>query len=454
MDERDSRDRAGWKPMTRRGALKVGALAVAGTGGCTARGNVESGGGEESVIVDTTGPKADEKLGVDDDCNWTTREGTSDPLVTDYDSRERLGCRGRLFDSFEFPDRWGVYDGSMVVDRTEKFSGEQSVRLEVTEPQRRGWIYRRFEDGIDLRDWDLSLAADPGTGQTKVDNFRLQLLAPDRENRIDMWNPVHGLNGWVRLDFGPTEVVGSPDLSDVRELRIQAWVGRGERGVCHVDQLRLTPKMDRGAVILTFDDISWSQYDRGFKTMQEYGFPGVAGAIPPLVGDDDRISLDGLKEMQGAGWDIVSHPQTEKPLPAFSASKQERLMRQSKQWLYDNGFKEGSNFIIFPMGQAAEETLDAAARFHHMGFLGGRCPTGYVTGPMTVSRVNGDKMGPTRNVLQMAKQYRQVAVVMYHTIGVSEDQISTADFEETLQFIDELGLPVVTASDLWEMNVG
>lgn len=434
---------------SRRLFLGAGVAAMTGVAGCL-------GGGEARVDgqhpVETTTEVTDAALFVEDGCEPNTGPVSGDALTVDFDSRRLLGCQGLLFDDFERIDRWQTYDGAMAAETTAQDDGTQSVRLTASDAERRAWIYRTFDDGIDLSEWDLSLAVHSGRGATRVDQFRLQVLAPDRHNRIDMWYPVTGVRGWVRLDFGPTQEVGAPDLTDVREIRLQTWVGESDAGTCHVDELRVTPKLSEGGVVLTFDDISLSQYENAFPVMQEYGYAGVAGAIPWLSEDDDRISVAQLTEMQAAGWDIVSHPQVERPLPAYAAAGQERLLRKTKRWLVENGFASGARFIIFPFGQADETTLNLAARYHYLGFLGGRCPHGLITGPLTVGRVNGDDVSTTDYVLQSAKRHRQIAVVMFHTVGAGGNRISTEEFRKTITRIDELGLRVLTAADLWELQ--
>ncbi|RDI69656.1 polysaccharide deacetylase family protein [Halopelagius longus] len=433
--------------FSRRSALRAGALVVGGLGGCL------GGSGETTPEPVVDHPAGQQINGTtDDSCETPEKRDSKDPLVVEFDSREALRCQGKLFDGFEDISRWNTYDGYVGGDLSTVVQGVQSARLTAKPDQSRAWIYRRFEDGLDLSDRDLSLAVHPGEGQSRVTQFRLQLLAPDRENRIEMWHPVGGVRGWVRLDFGPTEFVGEPDLGDVREVRIQTWVGAEQAASCNVDELRTTPKLSEPAVVITFDDINVTQYRNAFPIMQKYGFSGVVGAIPWVADQRGRIGPKRLREMRDAGWDVVSHPQDENPLPAYSPEHQEKLIRASKRWLVENGFEEGARFVIWPFGRTDAKTLDLGAKYHYMGFLGGRCPSGRITGPMTVGRVNGDDVETTLRTLERAKRSGQVAVIMYHTVGGGGDRITTGEFEQTMRRIKELGLRVVTASDLWEMQ--
>ncbi|MFC7028072.1 polysaccharide deacetylase family protein [Halomicroarcula sp. GCM10025710] len=204
---------------------------------------------------------------------------------------------------------------------------------------------------------------------------------------------------------------------------------------------------------MTFDDMSLSQYENAFPVMQEFGFPGVAGVIPRLVGNEGRINLAQLQALQDKGWDVVSHPQHETPLSEFVRSEQASMILDSKRWLADNGFESGSRFVLFPFGTVTKTTFDIAAQYHYLGLWSGRCPSGRLTGPLSVGRVNGADVGTTTQIVELAQKYRQVVPIMYQTVGEeSRDHITAERFEETMRFVDDLGLRVLTTSDLWELQ--
>lgn len=373
-----------------------------------------------------------------------------DPLTVEFDSRARFRCTGQLLDGMEDLKAWGTYEGERYRDQDRFTVGSQSMRLETTGG--RVWAYRRFEPGLDLSERDLSVAIHPGEGDSKASMLRVQLLAPDYQNRIDMRHGVGKLGGWFRMDLGPTVVKSHPDLTDVREIRIQSMSGSQPRLRLNVDEIRLVPKADTGRVIISFDDIPISQYENAFPVMQEFGYPGVAGAIPWLTSDPDFVSTAGLHEMQDAGWDVVSHPQLTdppKPLPTLDPSAQHDAIRRSKRWLVENGFGEGASFVIWPFHAAGPTTLEIASRYHHLGFAGGRSPSGIPsTDPLTIGRVDGASVDDTLRMLSFAESYNQLVVVMYHEVGTGA--LSTADFERTLRAIERSDLEVLTASGLWK----
>lgn len=431
------------RPITRRRALHLATAGLAATGGCLGLGgsptlNSGSDGGQTTT---TSTPTATDQCDADQ-----TIEG-DDPLLVEFDAAERYRCAGELLDGLEDLDRWENPVGTLRADTDRYVTGTQSARLIASKSEKRASMYRTFPDGIDLSDRNVSMAVNVDGDEAYGVYF--QLFAPDDQNRIDMWKAV-GLDGWYRLDFAPTNVVGNPNLTDVRQIGVTTWAGDRRRSFS-VDSIRTTPRADQGYVVLTFDDGLATHYTEAYAAMREYDFPGVAAVMPGHLGNDGRLTMAQVNELDGAGWDIVSHPQEDKPLPAYTPEKQDRLLRENKQWLVDQGFDRGSRFIIWPYGAAGPDTRRIGSRYHYLGFgSGSSCSGPPFTGPMTVSRVNGDEVERTKRTIEFAAQYNHVAVPMIHPITTEGDRITPAQFRDLLQFIDDLNVEVVSASTLWD----
>lgn len=450
------RERSAVALNRRRFLLACTGLAT-GTAGCVAIGSPSKGEATGALSSPEAVSAEDDAFEFPPDhCQPDAAIADSGPLGVPFDSRERFGCSGLLLDGMEDLGSWRTYDGRVTPDRDRFARGRQSARLETIPPGGRVWVYRRFDSGLDLSNHDLSVAIHPGRGESKASMLRVQLLGPDYQNRIGMRHGVGDLGGWFRMDLGPTVIKGEPDLSEVREIRLQSLAGTQERLRLNVDELRLVPKADRGRVMLTFDDIPISQYDEAFPRMNDYGFSGVAGAIPWLTGDSGFLSVDQLQELQHAGWDVVSHPQLtnpSRPLPTLSRADQDRALKRSKQWLIENGFERGARFVIWPFHAAGATTLALGSRYHHLGFAGGRPPCGIPpTDPLTIGRVDGEMVENTLDMIRFADQYHQLTTVMFHQVG--PDGVTTSEFERILEAIERADVTVVTATDLWELMNG
>lgn len=440
--------------LNRRRFLVACAGHAAGTAGCISFGN--GSGREESgepSRTETAPMEANAYEFPPDHCQPNRASGDDEQLGVPFDSREQFGCAGILLDGMEDPGPWQTYDGRFGPDSERVTRGSQSAQLETIPPDGRVWAYRRFDSGLDLSNHDLSIAIHPGRGETKASMLRAQVLAPDYQNRIDMRHGVGKLRGWFRMDLGPTVVKGHPDLTDVRELRLQSLAKSQKRIRLNVDELRLVPKASRGRVMLTFDDIPMSQYTEAFPRMNDRGFAGVAGAIPGLTSSPDFLSADQLRELQNAGWDVVSHPQLtdpSRPLPTLSRAAQDDALRRSKQWLLDQGFERGARFVIWPFQAAGATTLALGARYHALGFAGGWPPCGIPpTDPLTIGRVDGERVEQTLRMIEFAERYNLLTVVMFHEVG--PNGLASGKFEQILEAVERADVTVVTATDLWEL---
>jgi len=155
--------------------------------------------------------------------------------------------------------------------------------------------------------------------------------------------------------------------------------------------------------------------------------------------------------MQAGGWDVVSHPQTGTPLPELSPEEQRAEIRETKRWLLDNGFEAGSRFVIWPYNSAGSSTFDIASEYHYLGFGGGQIGNGVrVTGPFTISRVDGDSVETSKRMIDPTARYNLLTVLMFHRIGTSEDRVSTAEFRSVVEHVDDADVDVITATELWE----
>jgi len=438
--------------FTRRDVLRTGAGIGVGTTGVAGCLGTELS--DETGSTDTTTGTTETDTSIfeppQDVCRTDSSVGGSGPLFRSVDSRGTYRCVGRPLDSMENLDRWQADTGRLDADGETAFSGTQSARIEAEPSDERAVVHRSFPGGVDLSERDLSLAVHPGA-EHPADNVIVQLFAPDARNRIDHWQHLGPADSWKRLDLGPTKVVGDPDLGDVRRLAVVSYTGGGSRVRFYVDEIRTTTKLDQGYVLLTFDDSLTSQYETAFPLTEEFGFPGNVGVIPWKAGSDPYLGQSELAEMREAGWDVVSHPQREEPLPDLSAEKQRAAIEEAKGWLVDRGFERGARFAIWPYGATNETTLDVGSDYHALGFAGGVHPSGCpFMGPLSVSRVNGDDVERTRKVVDFALEYNQVAVVVYHPIGVGATHVSEAAFEETLQSLADRRANVVTASHLWD----
>lgn len=386
-------------------------------------------------------------------CRSDPSHSSPGPLKAEFISREKFKCAGRPLDNFESLDAWTADAGSLSpTNRGEyQFKGSGAADLRAGPGEARVQMSRRFEGGIDLSGWDLSLGARlvaPGAEQLIV-----QLFAPDHENKVLFVHPIHDQWGWVRLDLGPTGVTGSPDLTDVREMKIGVYTGEGPNARLVVDSLRTTPKAETGRAIMTFDEGSMSIYETAFPILQQYDYPAAVGVSPRDIGERPvDMSVGHLRKLQSAGWDIASYPETRDPLSTIQPLKQRKIIREAKQRLVDHGFEDGAQFLVWPSTQFNHHSLRIASRYHYLGFTGASCLTGQVpTSPTKITRTpaNEFSLQKIKRMVDLADEYNQLLVLTSHGIGSGSEMMSEAKFKSIVKYVSESNLTVSTPSTLW-----
>lgn len=410
-------------------AVGAGSFALAGCAGLT---GVDVPGGQDGTPTETETESPE-----------TTEEPTTTP--------EEPSGPGTVVEDFEDLEPWTAIRGTVEADTNDAFAGSQSVRIENPEGGAAG-IFKSYSEGLDLSQDDLSIAVKlekPAVGKLSV-----ELLAPGRADHLVTHRYiVEELDDWVRVDLGYTGKTGNPDVSSVQELRIMVQT-EDEPIRFWVDDLRKSPKPDKGKVILSFDDGHITQYDVAFQEMQNRGWPGVAAVIPQAIGTPKDMTVGQLREMRDAGWDISSHPQESEPLTAFPKEEQRQKLQASKDWLNQRGFPDGARFFFAPYNQVNGDTLELVEEMHDYGFTFGACPNGTPpAGKTAISRFLGRDPAGAKRILDLVDEYNQLAVLNYHAIG-PEHNVSLDQFLEVLDHVESKDVDVITPSQLLEMEQG
>ncbi|WP_129115416.1 polysaccharide deacetylase family protein [Halegenticoccus tardaugens] len=402
----------------------LGAAGAASFAGC-------AGSGGET-------PSNEETPGSDDDSTGTDGEqpGGESPFT-----------RGELVEDFEDFENanWGMIRGDATSDSNEVYAGSQSLSLENKNGEVAG-IYKAFPEGLDLTKHDLSLAVKldkPAAGYVAA-----EIIAPARSDMLTSRRYIpQELNGWVRIDFGYTERRGEPIMRGVQELRLMVLSDEGTAIQARIDDLRRIPKPEKGKVIFQFDDNHISQYETAFDILKKEDMPGSVGVIPDSVGYTDKLTDGHMREMRDAGWDMMAHPQSSEPLPAYPADKQREMIQSAKRYLELKGFPDGARHFVAPYNRVSNETLDIVSEFHETGFLQGACPNNAVapSSMHTISRVNGEDVEGVQQILNIAEDTGQMVVIAYHDIGDGDDYETTTDqFESIVNHVAGQDIDVVT----------
>lgn len=424
--------------MRRRTYLATAAATV-GIAGCMGSGDSdepdnETNESETEEPTETEEPEETEEETEEEEENETEEEEEEDGQP------EHAGT----FDDFEDLSRWTVVAGDLSADESQSVVGSQSALLEADESQTSVSIAREFDSPKDFSDVIPGIAA---TAEEMV--IPTIQLYDSSGDRIEFRRPINADLRFMRYNFGVTDVYGDPDLSDVTELRVVLWTGEKSRQLW-CDDFHFTPRPDTGKVMIQFDDTHDTDYTEGLSTLDEYGYTATTFINPGRVGEDGRLSLEQLEELQDAGWTIGSHSYSHPELTTLSDAEQEAEIADAKQWLVDNGFEEGAEYFAYPFGDYDATTLDLVEEHHEIGFAGGYSVQGYNTNSLLTTRIGDQNAERARTVLDRTAEMRGISSFFFHRL----EGEALSNFEATIEHLHELeqagDLEIITPADLEE----
>ncbi|ELY47367.1 polysaccharide deacetylase family protein [Natronorubrum sulfidifaciens] len=359
---------------------------------------------------------------------------------------------GESLSDFEDLNEWNAWKTDLSAAPDEARIGTQAAVIESDE--REASINLRFPDGLDLREWDTSLAVKPENATRIVVEF----LAPDREARLNTVRTIPDeFDGWFRLDCGyEHKPEGEPDLSNVTRINIVAVGPEDGKTRVLVDDLRRTTGADNGKAILAFYGGHDSHYDIAAELLEERGWAAAAAISPDRIGDQGRMGQRQLHELQDRGWDICSYPRVSMALPEMPESRQQQVLETNRDLLESAGFEDGARHLFIPEDRMDATTNELIRDVYDSAFLFGSCTAGIPpTGMHTIPLIWGPALhNGVRRHINLADQYQVLTVLRIPRIVDEEDvhpdanRMSLDDFEHLLNHLEHRGLDVITPSDL------
>lgn len=441
-------------------------------------------------LPDTAGEEDEDKNRENNGSNENSDGENATPPAIDH---------GEVVSNFDDDlDDWFELDGELTGDDEILLAGSQSARIENTGGF--AGIARSFPDGLDMGNHHLSMAVRVATPRPARISVRIH--APGRADQV--WGTrtvLSNYDGWLRMDVGYTGDRGEPLFDNVQEIEIVlddpnasgndaevveeddaeeeldeedddslaltfTPLQTDDEGDTEdegnvdiqfwVDDLRITPTADQGYVMLTFDDAVASQYENVFPLLEERNIPAVAAVVPGSLNRENRLTIDHLREMRDAGWDISSHPEGEafRELEDPDAIRQE--IESAHDYLDNRGFPGGARSMFVPYHNTNEEVTEITREYHELSSYFGGSPNAVpFTDPMHLSRVNMFDLDAFTSMIDAAAEYNQLAIGLAHGV-VPEDELeedpladmSIEQLEELLDYLEESNVQVVTASDL------
>lgn len=362
---------------------------------------------------------------------------------------ERLHAGTPIDELNDEPDAWEEWSGTVGTTADERVRGDRSLVLETSPEETEGIARMSLDEPRDFAARAFSVAVKWDAWTDVSDRLPISLTLWDESGdgmRFSQIVEKRTLDGWHRYDLGLNAISGDPDLSAIETIDVMAWTGTAEARV-YVDDFRTTETASESYVLFQFDDIYEGAYRNAFPTLAEYGYEATAGVILDELGAADHMNQAQLDVLVDNGWEVCTHPHASETFAEMDPGDLESTLETYADWMSDRGY-DGTEYVIYPYGEINDENMGVVSRYYDLGF---KVPTaGYgagITSPLLCGRVDGEAVDFVRTMIDRAATYSCVIPIMYHDVG--EGGISRADFDETVQYVDDAENVAVITTGEW-----
>jgi peptidoglycan/xylan/chitin deacetylase (PgdA/CDA1 family) len=226
----------------------------------------------------------------------------------------------------------------------------------------------------------------------------------------------------------------------------------------------------KGMVTITFDDGWDTTYAYAYPQMRAYGYKGVIGVITNDVGQKfwppyGYCSWSQIQTMVNSGWDAISHSVTHPDFDTLSASQIDYQLAASQSMLNGNlTGNKGSRFWSQPYDTQTVNLTAKVGQYYDMACFSEKTGENYPNPPMQydVQRYsinNETTIAEIQNEIDYAQAYQVWLVLIFHiiappAIGTPYDTyVANSTFAQTLSYIHQQNVPVVTFSDVYDNYV-
>jgi hypothetical protein len=375
-------------------------------------------------------------------------EEESTDLRLGYNARTRSHKRGNTYEDFADLNGWQAERGRLVSnDDWDGNDGGSATLVGTTSENPIRMATDLTSENFAYRDPSVAVRLRGPAHET----LRVELWADTSDDQFITSRYLSEKHGWVRLPISPTAITGDPDLADVDRVTVECYTS-GKDIRIDIDDIRTTRKRDNGAVLFIFDDGNETDYTIAYDELAARGWAGSSAVIPGLIDGQRRLSRAQMDEMHADGWAFPNHPQGDTPadgLGSIPGDRVERIMRENKRWLLDNGYERGADTIVWPFGDFDREALQIAGNYYRLAWGGGSSTAnGVVTEAGWVPRVELNETDDVANALDAIDYaHRTDTVLSFMTHGMGGNNIGRADFNRLLDRVAFRDLDVLTTAD-------
>ena len=193
-------------------------------------------------------------------------------------------------------------------------------------------------------------------------------------------------------------------------------------------------KLNRGTVILTFDDGWQSQFDNAAPILQNNNLKADFAVVADWVDGTGSSVMhkSHLVQLIAQGHEIASHCKTHTDLNTLSPSDAEAEIAYTKNWLITNQLSANGDIIIYPDGGANNAVQNIANKYCRIGLTTQLIPSRFSTTPFVnnlfIPRYLVDKsdaVSTATEYVDSAIAYKLPLVIGFHAISDSDTPTPT-----------------------------
>lgn len=212
---------------------------------------------------------------------------------------------------------------------------------------------------------------------------------------------------------------------------------------------------DKKYIIITMDD-GWSSQYEAYQRLKPY--KGTLYICSGLIGKEDRLSLEQLKEMYENGWDICNHTVHHVNLTKVSLEKARDEIYGCSSWIAGQGFTRdmGYKHFAYPEGAYNEEILDL---LKDLRMLSARTTNSGNSTADVLQLGRSSLWGMTRqNIRQLINSEQKLIILSLHrivpddTAELKEIDLKSSYLDEIIAAIKESGREVITITEWYKMK--
>lgn len=208
-------------------------------------------------------------------------------------------------------------------------------------------------------------------------------------------------------------------------------------------------------VILTFDD-GWASQYQAFKKM--YPWKGTLYISSALIGQQDRLTNNNLKEMYSNGWDISNHTANHQNLTKLSLKQATAEVEKCSAWIVKQGFRRNMAYkhFAYPEGGYNAQIIELLAQ---RGILTARTtnPGNDTSDYLQLGRTSLSGMTP-RRIRDNIMSDQKLLILNFHRLvkdsssDIKQIDLKESNFQEVLKAIRDSKRKVITITEWFELT--